>query len=227
MKQQRYILPSILFVLLLFGIGLASAIAQKPQDNKAILKQAVLQENDFPKNPANYAFSADEVKAGDFHGDTSFITTPFQAEGFLDAYRISGWYPFALQNNVSAKEFSNGAFVSNIAYLFQNSTQATKAFEQQIEQFNSGQREAAAAGYTKGTQVLKNTKTEDVTYGNVQGKLIEIEYIEDNINLTVHYFVGVANNRLLFLMADGVSDPVTQDVFQALVKTLVNNQGNK
>lgn len=211
MKHYRYLLPiGLLPILLLLIVGTASTFAQKQQDSQEILRQAVLHETDFPENTEKYAFSSGKSKVEDFNEQVSFVTSPFWAEGFVDAYRVNGWYPLAFEDD-TFKEFSSGAFVENIAYLFKSQEQAAKAFEQQITRFNFDAKDIDA-------------KVESVQYNNLQGKLMQINYTQEGMDFTLYTFVGWVDNQLIFLMVDGIPDPTVQRTFEHLVTTLVSYQ---
>lgn len=212
MKQHRYILFTVLFLLLLLLIvGTANAFAPKQQSNEDILRQVVLRKTDFPGDVEKHTFSSDESKVADFNEQVSFVTIPFWAEGFVDAYRVNGWYSVNLENE-AFKEASQGAFVENMAYLFQNHEQASKAFKQQIAQFDNDR------------PAHDNTTIKDIQFNNLQGKFIQIDYTDEGIDFTVYYLVSVVDNRLLFLMVDGLPDPTVQKTFENLVEKLVSYQ---
>lgn len=58
----------------------------------------------------------------------------------------------------------------------------------------------------------------------MQGKFIQIDYTDEGIDFTVYYLVSVVDNRLLFLMVDGLPDPTVQKTFENLVEKLVSYQ---
>ncbi len=211
MKQHHYILFTVL--LLLFGlltVGTANGLTPKQQSNADILRQVVLRKTDFPEDVEDYTFSSDEAKAEDFNEQISFVTIPFWAEGFVDAYRVNGWYTLTFEEE-ALKEFSPGAFVENIAYVFESQEQAANAFEQQLTQFNTD------------VENLE-TKIEDIQHNSPQSKLIRVDYTQEGMDFTLYVFIGVVDNRLLFLMVDGVPDPTVQRAFENLVTKLVSYQ---
>ena len=212
MKKDRRLLYIIttLFVLSLLVIGTTSVIAQKQPNSDDVLKQAALKKSDFPKNVEDFTFSSDKVKIEDFSEENSFFTAPFRSEGFVDAYRVNGWYPLTLKDDAS-KDLSQGAFVENMVYLFENHEQATKAYQKQIEQYNSESKN------------LDKTK-EDILYDNLRGEKVQAKYIREDIDFSVHLFIGLVDNRVVLLMVDGVSDSVVQSTFDDLTTTLTNHQ---
>lgn len=211
MKHYRYLLPIVLLpILLLLIVGTASTFAQKQQNSQEVLRQAVLHKTDFPENVEEYTFSSGKSKVEDFNGQVSFVTSPFWAEGFVDAYRVNGWYPLTFEND-TLKEFSSGAFVENMAYLFKSQEQAAKAFEQQTARFDFEAKDLDA-------------KVESVQYSNLQGKLMQINYTQEGMNFTLYTFAGLVDNQLIFLMVDGVPDPTVQRTFEHLVTKLVSYQ---
>jgi len=211
MKRYHYLfLIVLLATLLLLTLRGSSIFAQKPRENRAVLRQAVLRRSDFPEKTSKYTFHSAVVDTGEFGGQVSFVTVPFRVEGFMEAYRVNGWYPVAFNDNRYAG-FTPGAFVENIAYLFANQKQAAHAFSQQITQLNADAKNLAM-------------KAESVQYGDLKGELARMNYRQVGVDYTLYTFIGLARNNVILLMVDGVPDKAVQKTFEHLVARLVGYQ---
>lgn len=212
MIHYRYLLFIVGIVISSLLIVTTASALRAQQDSRELLKRVVLQKTDFPSDVDEHTFNSDETKLEDFDNQISIVTMPFVAEGFVDAYRVSGWYSLNYEND-AFKEASQGVFVENMAFLFEDEEQVTKAYAQQVQELNDNILPA-----------LDTITVNDLQSNGLQGKLIQFDHSDEGIDFTTYYLFGVVNNRLLFLMVDGLPDPAVQRAFENLVNKLVSYQ---
>ena len=207
------------YLLLILGVAISSLLIvgtanalRTQQDSQEILKQVVLQKTDFPPDVETYTFSSDEVKLEDFDGQISAVTMPFIAEGFVDAYRVSGWYAVDLENE-AFKEAGQGVSVENMAFLFEDESQATAAYTQQVRELND-----------KILPDLAGITVEAFQIDRFQGQLIQYDHTDDGLDFTAYHLFGTVDNRTLHLLVYGLPNPVGKQTFEQLVEKLASYQ---
>ncbi len=215
--MKKRFLSSMLAMSLILSIiiaGSAIALARNQEQPVSPLAQQVLQRDDLPNSQGYYA---EEVTEDRFPGPSSPVNTPLQAEGFLEGYEASAWHPYTLQEEVNeelVKDGQSGAFVLNVAYKYQNKSQAEAAFEQQIAFFDQ--------------KLPTDFKVESVDYdrslataNGMYGHATRLTYPSEGITWATYWFLGIKDNTLMLLMVDGLPDPATQEVFDSLVTIVV------
>ena len=212
--MKKRVLVSIMLVtlavILLGGTGMVMARTQA-QQHTTPLAQLVLQPSDLPGDNVNYY--VEKVEEDRFPGDPSPVNIPLKTEGFLEAYAMGAFYPFALRNSDSP----GGAFVLNVVYQYQDEAQARQALEQQLEWFNS-------ADIAPDARIEPLDDRLFIDAAKIQGRAFELTYSQEGRIWSTYWLFGVKDSFLVLLMVDGLPDPATQEVFGTLVTKVIQRQ---
>lgn len=216
--KKRYLLSG-LTVLMILSIIIAGstvvALARSHGQTETPLAQQVLQRSDLPDSEVYYA---EQVTDDRFPGPLSPVNTPLQVKGFLEGYEVSTWYPCVFRGEAGkelAKDGQGGAFVLNVAYRYQDKTQAEAALEQQLEFFN--QEDLPADVKVEPLDYSEFLATANDMYGHA----MQLTYSQEDRTWVTYWFLGVRGNTLMLLMVDGLPDSATEGVFNALTAKVI------
>ncbi len=215
MKRYRYLLLIVSIIIASLLIVATAHALRDQQNSQELLKRVVLQKTDFPSDVDQHTFNSDETKFEDFNNQISVVTMPFVADGFVDAYRVSGWYSIDLENE-AFKEASQGVHVENMAFLFEDRGKATEAYKQQVRELND---EILPA--------LETITIEDFQIDSFQGKLVRYDHTDEGHDFSAYHLFGIVDNRIFHLIVYGLPDPATERTFGQLVEKLASYQSDK
>lgn len=212
MRHQRFLLISVLtLVLSVITVASVPALGRGSQTPEDPLARRALQLADLEGAEAVYRESITSTEG--FPGALSPANLPLQAGGFLAGYRVGA--PCTVQLSDGQQGM---VYVLNIVYQFQDEAQATAALERQIEFYEK-------------SDVPEDVRVVPVNYDTslafrkgVQGSAYAVRYPSEGVYWESYYFLGIKGNMLVFLMVDGLPDPASERVFNALAAKVIQRQ---
>ncbi len=212
MKKRFLWLATVFLALSITIAGSVVALAKSQRQPENPLAGQVLQKGDLPQDSEGYY--AGQLMDDRFPGPLCPVNIPVQVEGFLGGYEMNAWYPITLRDgNLQGKQ--GGDFVLNVVYQYQDKVQAAEALERQLEWFHKQDIAMEA-------EVHQLDYDESLATANgMRGSAMQLTYTQENQTWVTYWFFGIKGDTLRLLMIDGLPDPATREVFNALTAKVI------
>lgn len=203
--MKKRLMALVLILTVLIGVGsVGTVLADSLHQAEDTLAERVLQEDDLS---GSEGYSAAKVAEDRFPGSPNFGNIPMQAKGFREAYEVNAFLP--------ADSGESGAFVLNLAYQYEDRTQAEAAFEQWLDYL--GQAELSTDTEMEAAEQIEALATAK----GMRGHALRFTYESEGTTWQTHYLLGIRDDTLILLMVDGLPSAAAQEKFDALATIII------